>query len=115
MEKPEDLPEMTGLEFAAIRHRMNLSPIDLAKILDVTTRAVRRWEADGADIPPGVLEQLHALDEKHAALARELASTPGVASVRRDPTLYRALPRKWYVSALARAMEGNPDLRADWT
>ncbi|KMY23329.1 hypothetical protein ACU19_04990 [Actinobaculum suis] len=114
MEKPETLPEMTGLEFAAIRHRMNLSPVDLARLLEIDTRSLRRWEAGKLPIPAAMVARLRKLEGEHARLASDYAAALGVVGVRRDPNLYRALPRKWYVSALARAMEANPDLRADW-
>ena len=47
---------VTGAEFARCREIMGCSTVVLAKRLDVPERLVRRWERDGATIPPRIAE-----------------------------------------------------------
>ena len=106
-----------GVELAVARDRLGLSQSDLTRVLGVGARAVRRWEMDEDQVPPGVWETVHALRAEHDTTVRELAAavrvTDGAARLEvplhgADPAVFR--PRGWFVGAVRRLLDGSgPD------
>lgn len=107
---------MSGLEFAAWRHLLGLTFEETAYILQVNPRTVRRWESGATPIPYGVIDQIHVLYEEHSGLANKLAGTEEIISISyaREGYGLEDRPRSWYVAALARALQIEPDLMAEW-
>lgn len=53
---------MTGAEFRTLRESLGLSGDQLAQLLDVRDRTVRRWEAGDQAVPDGAGEDLARID-----------------------------------------------------
>jgi len=56
---------MSGRKFRQLRRSMQLSQKELSKIIDVSTRGIRRWENGATPIPKIAELALTHLVEKH--------------------------------------------------
>jgi len=68
---PPDPGCMTGAELRVVRDGLGLSGPQLARLLDVNDRTVRRWELDEAPVPEGVRLQI----ERYEAYTADLIQT----------------------------------------
>lgn len=107
---------MSGLEFAAWRHLLGLTFEETAHILNVGLRTVKRWESGTTPIPYGVIGQIADLFSEHSQLTLKFADTEEIIVMSKDKDSYGLddRPRSWYVAALARALQIEPDLMAEW-
>jgi len=114
------LGSIDAVDFTEYRMSYGLSLYDLAAILGVDARTVRRWETGKAAIPAGITADLATLDVRTAHAAAELAGRSpedgpvifgGVEDA--DSFLaawpeYEPMPPRWFwrVAALARRRYG---------
>ncbi|HTO28652.1 MAG TPA: hypothetical protein VL017_08680 [Devosia sp.] len=67
-DRPRMPPEMTGGEMKAIRHRLGLSTVEMARAIgyvgaeNTVSVTVRRYESDGRDIPPWIARLMRMFD-----------------------------------------------------
>lgn len=88
--------DMTPAEFAGYRHLIGLTFPELADMLRVNERTLRRWETGASRISAGAARDIEALAELHADETRDLTEIPD------GPR-----PRGWYVAGIARQLERN--------
>lgn len=99
--------------FMAYRHLLGLSTTQLARILDVDPRTLRAWEKARSRIPDGIACELLELARDHGRIAQRFISCDAVVTMPREDG--EEFPRNYYVAALARALEAEPGIRAEWT
>lgn len=104
---------MSGLEFHCFRHLFGLSVDELADRLDVSTRTLRSFESGRDPINTGVEQDMHNLNRQHAELVQLILDSDEVVTVPRSGEDLPH-PRGWYVAAIARAMNAEPNLMAEW-
>lgn len=104
---------MSGLEFHCFRHLFGLSVDELAERLDVSTRTLRSFESGRDPINTGVEQDMHCLNRQHAELAQLILDSDEVVTIPRSDDDW-PYPRGWYVAAIARAMNAEPNLMAEW-
>lgn len=115
-----DYQNLTGLEFAALRHLLGLTFEDLSRLLDVGEKTLRKWESGAAPIPEGVGIELQSLKLMHDLRVREYedyARNEVEVLIDRNRSEYadNEMPRNWYVAALARVAGGDGGVEASWT
>lgn len=114
---------MSAGELRTVIDALGLSQQDVARILDVQDRSVRRWLAGTHPIPDVARVMIEAAEQATAAGADEIASAcmdvpdPVMVVPRTDDELWeqrpdmRPYPARWYRHMVYRAAEDVPGLR----
>ena len=97
---------MTGAEFAAHRCRLGLTLAEMGEQLNVRPDTVQKWESEREPVPYRVPDELAELRRQQAALARRMADTDAVVTLRRGDG--------WSLAAACLAQEIKPDIMLAW-
>ncbi|MGJ9487133.1 helix-turn-helix domain-containing protein [Actinotignum sp. GS-2025e] len=96
---------------SAYRHTLGLKIDALADLLGVSVRTMRAWESGRDPIPEGAAQDILRLVRDQARLAQRMVDSGMIITL---PRRRAEFPRGYYVAALARALEVEPDLMAEW-
>lgn len=103
-------PTMTAAEFRCLREFLGLTNAWLADYLGVTERSVNRWGDGVSDVPPGVVEDMLALERiAHDAVAFNASEFEARGATtwttwRTDAALHAAHPDDPYPASWHRAI-----------
>lgn len=113
---------MTDAELRVVREHLGLAAEDVALLLGVALRTVRRWEAGDSPVPEGVREEVERWEQSTAAQvgqhveAVSAMSDPAVVTYRSDGDYWRAQPQmepwpaRWHRAMVARVAHEVPGL-----
>ena len=117
---------MTAAEFRTITEWLGLSQQDLALILDVYERTIRRWIAGQNRVPGGIRERIEEIEAFTAQSVGDVvdacmdAPDPTVIVYRTDEEMWQArpafrpYPARWWRHVVARAAIEVPALMIDY-
>ena len=109
---------MSDAELRMVRHTLGLTGGDLAALLGVTDRTVRRWEAGTVPIPEGVrrdVEHLEGVASGHVTAVIDALTTVGTSAgevslgIPRDG-VHGGLPASWWRAVAGRVAAEVPGL-----
>lgn len=109
---------MSDAELRMVRHTLGLTGGDLAALLGVTDRTVRRWEAGTVPIPEGVrrdVEHLEGVASGHVTAVIDVLPTVGTSAgevslgIPRDG-VHGGLPASWWRAVAGRVAAEVPGL-----
>lgn len=110
---------MSDAELRMVRHTLGLTGGDLAALLGVTDRTVRRWEVGTVPIPEGVrrdVEHLEGVASGHVTAVIDALTTVGTTSagevslgIPRDG-VHGGLPASWWRAVAGRVAAEVPGL-----
>ena len=110
---------LRGATVRIIREYLGLTRGELAALLEVSFDSVRSWEGDRRGTPPGVITQLHRLqdqlDQEAATALGHYLGEPGPAEGVRAPVFTvedgpERRPPGWQRHIAARVAQYRPDL-----
>jgi transcriptional regulator with XRE-family HTH domain len=113
---------MTPCELRMVRHTLGLDQDHLARLLGVTERTVRRWEAGSHVIPDGAREDMEDLERVAGGAVGRLVDTLG--DMPDDPLLRVprgtgewagvGWPPGWWLAVASRVAQEVPGLTVEW-
>lgn len=103
-------PMLTPAEIAATRRLIGLSPAQLALIMNIRERSLRRWENGTTIISDSAANALLDLRNEHDEDTKELAASESIEIPAGDDTK----PSTWWLAVAARIIDRNPDVTINW-
>lgn len=103
-------PMLTPAEIAATRRLIGLSPEQLAAIMNIGDRSVRRWETGAKIISDSAANALLDLRQEHDEDTKALATAEHIEI----PAGTDLKPSSWWLAAAARIIDRNPEATINW-
>lgn len=103
-------PMLTPAEIAATRRLIGLSPEQLAAIMNIGDRSVRRWETGTKIISDSAANALLDLRQEHDEDTKALAAAEHIEI----PAGTDLKPSSWWLAVAARIIDRNPEATINW-